>query len=229
MNIIAWIVLGAIAGYLAGFLVKGDEGLGVIGHIVLGIVGALVGGFLAGAAVQQQPDRRAVRHSARSSSSVIGAIIVGRRRERGHGRSRTGAARSDPADRAERRPAPCPTERPPAPVGVPIPRAARSTHQEDPHVQDRRIHRRRRPRPEAYDQWTQFESSRGSWRASSRSASWTTRTSTGSPRSPAGARAWNARDHRAGARPAGRLDVDRRRPRTPASSTFHRLDEDRPG
>ena len=49
MNIIAWIVLGAIAGYLAGFLVRGDEGLGVIGHIVLGIIGALVGGFLAGA------------------------------------------------------------------------------------------------------------------------------------------------------------------------------------
>ena len=49
MNILAWIVLGAIAGYLAGFLFKGDEGLGVIGHIVLGIVGAIVGGFLAGA------------------------------------------------------------------------------------------------------------------------------------------------------------------------------------
>lgn len=48
MGIISWIVVGAIAGYLAGFLVKGDEGLGVIGHIVLGIVGALVGGFIAG-------------------------------------------------------------------------------------------------------------------------------------------------------------------------------------
>ncbi len=47
-SIIAWLVVGAIAGYLAGFLVKGDEGLGVIGHIVLGIVGALVGGFIAG-------------------------------------------------------------------------------------------------------------------------------------------------------------------------------------
>jgi uncharacterized membrane protein YeaQ/YmgE (transglycosylase-associated protein family) len=47
MSIIAWIVVGAVAGYLAGFLVKGDEGLGIIGHIVLGIVGALVGGFLA--------------------------------------------------------------------------------------------------------------------------------------------------------------------------------------
>ena len=55
MSIIAWIVLGAIAGYLAGFLVKGDEGLGVIGHIVLGIVGALVGGFLAGALFGADP------------------------------------------------------------------------------------------------------------------------------------------------------------------------------
>jgi uncharacterized membrane protein YeaQ/YmgE (transglycosylase-associated protein family) len=49
MNIVAWLVLGAIAGYLAGFLVKGDEGMGVIGHIALGIVGALIGGFLASA------------------------------------------------------------------------------------------------------------------------------------------------------------------------------------
>jgi uncharacterized membrane protein YeaQ/YmgE (transglycosylase-associated protein family) len=49
VTIIAWIVLGAIAGWIAGMLVKGDEGFGVIGHIVLGIVGALVGGFLANA------------------------------------------------------------------------------------------------------------------------------------------------------------------------------------
>ena len=48
MGIISWIVVGAIAGYIAGYLVKGDESMGVIGHIVLGIVGALVGGFLAG-------------------------------------------------------------------------------------------------------------------------------------------------------------------------------------
>jgi uncharacterized membrane protein YeaQ/YmgE (transglycosylase-associated protein family) len=49
MGIISWLVVGAIAGYLAGYLVKGDESLGVIGHVVLGIVGALIGGFLAGA------------------------------------------------------------------------------------------------------------------------------------------------------------------------------------
>ena len=48
MGIISWLVVGAIAGYLAGFLVKGDESLGVIGHVALGIVGGLIGGFLAG-------------------------------------------------------------------------------------------------------------------------------------------------------------------------------------
>ncbi len=49
MGILSWLVVGAIAGYLAGFLVKGDESMGVLGHIVLGIVGAVVGGFIAGA------------------------------------------------------------------------------------------------------------------------------------------------------------------------------------
>lgn len=48
VGIISWLVVGAIAGWLAGLLVKGDERFGVIGHIVLGVVGALVGGFVAG-------------------------------------------------------------------------------------------------------------------------------------------------------------------------------------
>ena len=48
MGLISWLIVGAIAGYLAGYLVKGDEGLGVIGHVILGIVGGLIGGFLAG-------------------------------------------------------------------------------------------------------------------------------------------------------------------------------------
>ncbi len=48
MGILSWLIVGAIAGVLAGYLVKGDEGLGMIGRIVLGIIGAVVGGFLAG-------------------------------------------------------------------------------------------------------------------------------------------------------------------------------------
>ena len=75
MSIIAWIILGAIAGYLAGFLVKGDEGLGVIGHIVLGIVGALVGGFLASVLFNTKPIDGPFDISS-IVVSVIGAILV---------------------------------------------------------------------------------------------------------------------------------------------------------
>ncbi|HEY8024181.1 MAG TPA: GlsB/YeaQ/YmgE family stress response membrane protein [Burkholderiaceae bacterium] len=46
-GLIAWLVIGAIAGWLAGSLVKGG-GFGLLGDIVVGIVGAFVGGWLAG-------------------------------------------------------------------------------------------------------------------------------------------------------------------------------------
>lgn len=45
MDFIWLIVVGLIAGWLAGVLVKGG-GFGVLGDIVVGILGALVGGFL---------------------------------------------------------------------------------------------------------------------------------------------------------------------------------------
>lgn len=76
MNLIAWIVLGAIAGYLAGFFVRGDEGLGVIGHIVLGIVGALLGGFLAGVLFNVKDPLTGPLDISTIVISVIGAIIV---------------------------------------------------------------------------------------------------------------------------------------------------------
>ena len=46
MSILAWIVVGLIAGWLAGKVTRGS-GFGLIGDIILGVVGALVGGFLA--------------------------------------------------------------------------------------------------------------------------------------------------------------------------------------
>jgi uncharacterized membrane protein YeaQ/YmgE (transglycosylase-associated protein family) len=76
MNIIAWLVLGAIAGYLAGFLVKGDESYGVIGHVVLGIVGALVGGFLASLLFNVSDPIQGALDISTIVVSVIGAIIA---------------------------------------------------------------------------------------------------------------------------------------------------------
>ncbi len=46
-SLIAWLVIGAIAGWLAGTFVKGG-GFGLLGDIVVGIVGAFIGGWLAG-------------------------------------------------------------------------------------------------------------------------------------------------------------------------------------
>jgi uncharacterized membrane protein YeaQ/YmgE (transglycosylase-associated protein family) len=76
MGIISWIVVGAIAGYLAGFLVRGDEGLGVIGHIVLGIVGALVGGFLAGVLLPGNGDYTTGINIPTIIVATIGAVIA---------------------------------------------------------------------------------------------------------------------------------------------------------
>lgn len=45
-SVIAWIVIGAIAGWLAGLLVKG-YGFGLFGNIVVGILGAGIAGVLA--------------------------------------------------------------------------------------------------------------------------------------------------------------------------------------
>jgi len=44
-GLIAWVVVGLIAGYLAGRVMRGG-GYGLIGDLVVGLVGALVGGFL---------------------------------------------------------------------------------------------------------------------------------------------------------------------------------------
>lgn len=45
MFIIWWIIVGLIAGFLTGKLMKGS-GYGAIGDIVIGIIGAIVGGFI---------------------------------------------------------------------------------------------------------------------------------------------------------------------------------------
>ncbi len=46
MGFISWIIVGLIAGFLAGQFMKGG-GYGIVGDIILGILGALIGGWLA--------------------------------------------------------------------------------------------------------------------------------------------------------------------------------------
>jgi uncharacterized membrane protein YeaQ/YmgE (transglycosylase-associated protein family) len=46
MNILAWIILGLIAGAIAKAIYPGHQGGGILGTILLGIIGAFVGGSL---------------------------------------------------------------------------------------------------------------------------------------------------------------------------------------
>jgi uncharacterized membrane protein YeaQ/YmgE (transglycosylase-associated protein family) len=46
MGILSWIVVGLIAGWLAGVVMKGS-GFGILWDIIIGIAGALLGGFIA--------------------------------------------------------------------------------------------------------------------------------------------------------------------------------------
>jgi uncharacterized membrane protein YeaQ/YmgE (transglycosylase-associated protein family) len=72
MGIISWIVLGAIAGFLANLIVGGREGL--VGTIILGIVGAVVGGYIA-ASVFHKGDVTGVNIES-IVIAVLGAILV---------------------------------------------------------------------------------------------------------------------------------------------------------
>ena len=74
MGILSWIVVGLIAGWLAGTLMRG-RGFGIVGDIIVGILGALIGGFVA----------QAVFHVADAVNgfnlisivvAVIGAVIL---------------------------------------------------------------------------------------------------------------------------------------------------------
>jgi len=75
MEWLSWLIVGAIAGWLAGLLVKGDEGLGVIGHVVLGLVGALLGGYIVSLVTNNDP-MDGVFDISTIVTAVIGAVVL---------------------------------------------------------------------------------------------------------------------------------------------------------
>jgi uncharacterized membrane protein YeaQ/YmgE (transglycosylase-associated protein family) len=74
MSIIAWLVVGAIAGFIASKVVPGDEGYGVLGGLIAGIVGAILGGFLFGLLTGEDWLQGITIGSI--VAAIVGAIIV---------------------------------------------------------------------------------------------------------------------------------------------------------
>jgi uncharacterized membrane protein YeaQ/YmgE (transglycosylase-associated protein family) len=75
MSIIAWLVIGAIAGWIAGKIVPGDEGYGVIGTIIAGVIGAMVGGWLF-ALLTSNEDWLTGIDIPTLLAAIVGAVIV---------------------------------------------------------------------------------------------------------------------------------------------------------
>jgi uncharacterized membrane protein YeaQ/YmgE (transglycosylase-associated protein family) len=66
-NLIAWIVLGLIAGAIAKLVYPGHQGGGIIATTILGILGALLGGYLG----------QALLGSGAAASASVGALSLG--------------------------------------------------------------------------------------------------------------------------------------------------------
>jgi uncharacterized membrane protein YeaQ/YmgE (transglycosylase-associated protein family) len=87
MGLIAWIVVGAIAGFLANLVMGGSEGL--LKMLILGVIGALVGGFVAMSLKLGSVDGINVESIAIATIGAIAVVFVARlaggRRSLSHG------------------------------------------------------------------------------------------------------------------------------------------------
>ncbi|MGH3665608.1 MAG: GlsB/YeaQ/YmgE family stress response membrane protein [Egibacteraceae bacterium] len=75
MGILAWIILGLLAGAIAKLLLPGDDPGGIIVTMLIGIVGAILGGFLAGALFGINVNEEFF-DLATWVSAIVGAIIL---------------------------------------------------------------------------------------------------------------------------------------------------------
>jgi uncharacterized membrane protein YeaQ/YmgE (transglycosylase-associated protein family) len=65
LGILGWIIVGLIAGALAGFFVPGRERYGCLGTMLIGIVGGILGGWLWTGPMNQPP-----------AGGMLGAIVI---------------------------------------------------------------------------------------------------------------------------------------------------------
>lgn len=74
MGILSWIIVGIISGWLASLVMRGGSS-GLLGDMLLGIIGAVVGGFLAGA-LFGMPDPLTGFDIRTIIVSFLGAVVV---------------------------------------------------------------------------------------------------------------------------------------------------------
>ena len=73
--VIALVVVGLIAGFLARAIVPGPDPMGILGTIVLGVIGSFIGGFLGYVLFHRDASQGALQPSG-VLGSVVGAVIA---------------------------------------------------------------------------------------------------------------------------------------------------------
>lgn len=76
MGIILWLVIGGVIGWLASIVMRTDGSQGIILNIVVGIVGAFIGGWLIGPLVGAPSINSGVISAGSLLVSFIGAVIL---------------------------------------------------------------------------------------------------------------------------------------------------------
>lgn len=72
-NLLSWIVFGALAGWIASIIMKTNASQGFVMDVIVGIVGALIGGFLARTLLDFDPTNWSLSGLL---IAVVGAVIL---------------------------------------------------------------------------------------------------------------------------------------------------------
>jgi uncharacterized membrane protein YeaQ/YmgE (transglycosylase-associated protein family) len=76
MSIIAFIIIGFLAGLIARALMPGNQSMGLVGTTILGMVGSLVGGLIGSLFYHGTGSPYTTLHPAGLLLSIVGALIV---------------------------------------------------------------------------------------------------------------------------------------------------------
>lgn len=73
LNIIAWIIVGGLAGWIASKIMKTDASMGLFLNIVVGIIGAVLGGWLVNWLLNASPDIFSIGGFI---TAIVGSVIL---------------------------------------------------------------------------------------------------------------------------------------------------------
>ena len=74
MGLVSWIVVGLIAGWLAGLIMRGS-GFGFVGNIIVGVIGGLLGGWIASSLLHIGPGMSGINFGS-IMIAFLGAIVL---------------------------------------------------------------------------------------------------------------------------------------------------------